>query len=124
MNQLLNEYRLTYTGTTEQSRLTTFGVRSEKVDNLDTGLVDHLSRRLLGERRRATDNRVASLRFDLLTAVDHFTQYVEHPTQCFRSDRYGNGSAGVRHRHSPTQSVGGSHCETSNPVVSEFHHHF
>ena len=37
-DQLLDQYGLTYTGTTEQTDLTTFCVRCQKVDDLDSCL--------------------------------------------------------------------------------------
>ena len=37
VNQFLNQYGFTYTGTTEQTNLTTFGIWAQKVDNLNTG---------------------------------------------------------------------------------------
>ena len=38
VDQLLDQYGLTYTGTTEQSDFTTFLVWAEKVNDLDTCL--------------------------------------------------------------------------------------
>ena len=37
-DQLLDQYRLTYTGATEQTDLTTLCIRSKQVNDLDTGL--------------------------------------------------------------------------------------
>ena len=37
-NQLLDQYGFTYTGTTEKTDFTTLCVRSQQIDNLDTGL--------------------------------------------------------------------------------------
>ena len=36
LDQLLDQNGLTYTGTTEQTDLTTFGIWGKKIDNLDT----------------------------------------------------------------------------------------
>ena len=38
VNQLLDQYGFTYTGSTEQTDLTTLLVRAEKINDLDTGL--------------------------------------------------------------------------------------
>ena len=38
VDQLLDQYGLTYTGSTEQTDLTTLLVRAEKINDLDTGL--------------------------------------------------------------------------------------
>ena len=46
-DQLLNQYSLTYTGSTEQTDLTTFCIRCKKVDNLDTCLKNLYNRTLL-----------------------------------------------------------------------------
>ena len=45
VDQLHDEHRLSYTGTTEESDFTTFGIRFEQVNHLDTG-VKHLTARL------------------------------------------------------------------------------
>ena len=50
LDQLLDQYGLTYAGTTEQTDLTTLGIRRKKVDNLDTCLQDLYNRTLLFER--------------------------------------------------------------------------
>lgn len=46
-DQLLNQYSLTYTGSTEQTDLTTFCIRCKKVDNLDSCLKNLYNRTLL-----------------------------------------------------------------------------
>ena len=51
-NQFLNQYGLTYTGTTEQTDLTTFCIRSKKIDNFNTCLKDLNYRALVLECRR------------------------------------------------------------------------
>jgi len=49
VDELLNEHSLSDTGTTEKSNLSSSGVRSEQVDNLDTGLEDLGGGRLVNE---------------------------------------------------------------------------
>ena len=51
-DQFLNQHGLTYTGTTEQTNLTTFCIRSKKVDNFNTCLKDLYYRALILECRR------------------------------------------------------------------------
>ena len=46
-DQLLNQYSLTYTGSTEQTDLTAFCIRCKKVDNLDSCLKNLYNRTLL-----------------------------------------------------------------------------
>ena len=46
MDKLLDQYGLTYTGTTEQTDLTTFCIRCKQVDNLDPGFQDFYNRAL------------------------------------------------------------------------------
>jgi hypothetical protein len=38
VDKFLNQHSLAYTGTTEKTNFSTTGVRSKKVDNLNTGL--------------------------------------------------------------------------------------
>jgi hypothetical protein len=51
VDELLNEHSLADTGTTEKSDLTTTRIRSEEVDDLDTGLENLGGGRLVNERR-------------------------------------------------------------------------
>ncbi len=50
VDKLLNQHGLSDTSTTEQSDLSTTSVRSEEIDNLDTGLENLGGGRLVNER--------------------------------------------------------------------------
>ena len=46
-DQFLDQYSLTYTGTAEQTDLTTFCIRCKQVDNLNPGFQDFYNRALV-----------------------------------------------------------------------------
>ena len=57
-DQLLDQYGLTYSGTAEQTDLTTLLIRAEQVNDLNTGLQQFCVRRLLCEGRCSTVDRL------------------------------------------------------------------
>ena len=76
LDQLLDQYGLTYTGTTEQTDLTTLGIRSQKVDNLDTCLQDLNNRTLLFKGRRISVDDPFFTICDLFFFIDRFTKSI------------------------------------------------
>ena len=56
LDQLLDQHCLTYAGASEKTDLTALGVRSQKVDNLDSGLQDLHCRTLLFKAGRISVN--------------------------------------------------------------------
>ena len=80
IDKLHDKHGLTYTGTTEQTNLTTLKVRLQKVDDLDT-CCEHLLRgREFFILRSLTVNRILVLLTELLHAVNRLTDNVEHTT--------------------------------------------
>ena len=76
VDELLNEHSLSDTGTTEKTDLSTSGVGGEQVDDLDTGLEDLGSGRLVDEGRSiGVDGRHLDT-LDLSTLVNGLTDHV------------------------------------------------
>jgi len=75
-DQLLNEHGLTDTSTAEETNLTTTGVRSQQVDNLDTSDENLSSGGLLGELWRVgVDGELLGV-LDGTTLIDGVTSNV------------------------------------------------
>ena len=127
-DQLLDQYGLTYTSTTEQTDLTTLLIRAEQVNDLNTGLQQFCVRRLLCEGRCGTVDRLVrhSCRYRLV--INRLTQYIKYSAQGILSYRYGNGGSGGDSLHSSHKSVGSTHGNTSDSVITQmlgdFHYQF
>ena len=80
VDELHDEHRLTYTGTTEESNLTTLHVGFQQVDDLDTRRQNLLLRREFLERRSLAVYGVGALHVERIHTVDRLTDYVQHST--------------------------------------------
>lgn len=94
-NQLLNEHSLTDTGTTEQTNLTTTGVRGEQVDNLDTSDQNLSLSGLVDERGRLGVNGVELGGLDRTTLVNGVTSNVDDTAESTSTDGDLDRSASV-----------------------------
>src|SRR5690606_24187724 len=97
-NQLLNEDSLADTGTAEQTDLATTSIRSEQVDNLDTGDQNLGLGGLLGERRGISVNRVVLGGLDGTALINRVTSDVHDTAQSARADRDLDRSTGIGDR--------------------------
>ena len=107
-NQLLNQHGLTYTGTAEQTDLTTFCIGSQQIDNLDTGLQHLYYRTLLFEGRWISVDNPMFLSFQGFSTVDGLSQYVEQSTQCLITYRHLNSFSGSNDIHILAKSFTGT----------------
>jgi hypothetical protein len=82
-DQLLDQDGFTYTGTTEQTDLTTFGIWCQKVDNFDTCLQDLYNRALFLKGRRISVDYPVLFFLQAFSTIDGVTQNIEQTTQCF-----------------------------------------
>ena len=104
MDQLLDQYGLTYTGTAEQTDLTTLLIRAEKVDDFDTGLKHFLL-------TVACSSNVGaflwigqySSSFGSVVLINRITQHIEHAAQCILSDRHADRCARCDCLHTANQ---------------------
>lgn len=94
-NQLLNEHGLTDTGTTEETNLTTTGVRGEQVDNLDTGDKNLGRGGLVDEHRGIGVNGSELGGLDGTTLVNGVTSDVDDTAESGGTDGDGDGSTSV-----------------------------
>jgi hypothetical protein len=94
-NQLLNEHSLTDTGTTEETNLTTTGVRGEQVDNLDTSDENLGGGGLVDEQRGLGVNGGELGGLDGTTLVNGVTSDVNDTAQGGGTDGDSDGSTSV-----------------------------
>ena len=80
VDKLHDEHRLTYTGTTEESDLTTLHVRLQQVDHLDTRCEDLLLRREFLKGRSTAMDGIGTRHVELFHTVDRLTDHVQHTT--------------------------------------------
>ena len=120
VDQLHDQDGFTDSRTAEQSDLAALGNRGEKVDYLEAGLEDFGLGFLVHKGRRIAMDRVSFLCVRKeIRPVDRFPDDIENPSQAVLADRDGNRSAGVDGFHTPLESVGASHRDTSRCGVAQ-----
>ena len=106
-DQLLDQDGLSYAGAAEQTDLTALCVRSQQVDDLDTGLQHLYHRTLVFKARRISVDDPVLLAGQIFSAVDRVAQHVEQTPQCFISHRHGNAGACRNNFHILVKSLAG-----------------
>jgi len=94
-DQLLNEHSLSDTSTAEQSNLTTTGVRSEQVDDLDTSDENFGGGGLFSEGWGVGVDGLAEIGLDGTTLVNWVTSDVHDTTKSSGTDRNHDGTTSV-----------------------------
>ena len=119
VDHLLDEHRLTHTGTTEEADLATLHIGLEKVDDLDAGL-EHLGARLkLDEGRRVAVDVPTLLDLTDVRRVEGLAQDVEDVAQHDIPDGHRDASSGVAHHSATDQPVGGLHAHATHSTLTD-----
>jgi len=120
MNQFLNQYGLTYTGTTEQTNLTTFCIWSKKVNNFNTCFQNLYYRTLIFKCRRiAMDNPFLSIVFDFVSVINRFTKHIEQTSKCLISNRNADTCSCCSYFHIFMKSFTCSQHQAAHFIVSK-----
>ena len=119
VDELLNEHSLTDTSTTEETDLSTTGVGSEEIDDLDTGLEDLSSSGLLNERRRLAVNGEELVALDGTTLVNGLTNDVHDTTERAFADRDLNGGTSVDDLLATDKTLGTVHGNGTDGVLAK-----
>ena len=90
IDQLHENDGLADTGAAEQADLSAAGIRSEEVDDFDTGLEGLNFGFLIDEFRSRAVNRIGFFRVDWPLFIHRLADDVQHAPQRFLTDRYGN----------------------------------
>jgi len=119
VDEFLNQHSLANTGATEQTDLSTASVWGKQVDNLDTGLQDFSSSRLLNEGGRVGMDRTKLDTFDGAPLVDRLTNDVHDATQSTLPDRNPDGGTSVDNLLTTDETLGTVHGDCSDRVLTE-----
>lgn len=106
VDELLNEDSLSDSSSTEESNLSSTRVRSEEIDDLDTGLEDFGSGRLVDELRGVGVDGAHGDTDDGSTLVDGLSNDVHDATKAGGSDGDEDGGASVDDLLSANESLG------------------
>ena len=93
-DQLLDQHGLTYTGTSEETNLTTLLIRTQKINDLNTCLKDLCGCRLLLKGWCFSMNRIILYVRRCRLLINRLTQYVKHTSQCRLTNRNTDRTAG------------------------------
>ena len=86
-DQLLNQYRLTDSGTSEETDLTALCIRCQKIDDLNTGLKHLNDRALVFKRWRISVNHPVFLTVKAFASVECISEHVKQSAQGLISNR-------------------------------------
>ena len=124
VDKLLNQYGLPDACTTKETNLSTTGVRSEQVNNLDTGLQDLCGGRLVNEGGRVGMNRAKFDALNWAAFIDWFTNDVHNTAQSALSDRNLDGSTSVYNLLPTDETLGAVHSNGSDRVLTKVSSNF
>ena len=119
VDEFLNQHGLANTGTTEQTNLSATGVGGKQVDNLDTGLQDLGSGRLLNEGGRVGMDRTKLDTLDGTPLVNGLANDVHDTTQSALPDGNPNRSASVYNLLATDETLGTVHSNGSDRVLAK-----
>ena len=123
-DQLLDQNGLSYARAAKQTNLTAFLIRTQKVNDLDTGFQHFCLGRLLGKCRSLSVDRVMLGNFWRSLLINRFSQNIEHPSESFLSYRHRDRRPGSHCFHSPYKTIGRSHSDTAHRIVTKMLRHF
>lgn len=105
-NQLLDKHGLADTGTTEETNLSTTSIRSQKIDDLDTGDENFSAGGLFDERRSIGVDGSELVTLDGSSLVNGIASDVHDTAQGAVSDRNHNGVASIRDFATSDETLG------------------
>ena len=119
VDQLLNQHGLAHTGAAEQADLAALAIGSQEVDHLDAGL-EHLGLCLkLSDVGGIPVDGSGGCGVDGALLVDGLTQHVEDAAEGAFAHGHGNRCTGVDGFHAAHQTVGATHGNGTNPVITQ-----
>ena len=119
VHQLHDKHGLTYTGTTEQSNLSTFHIRLQQVDDFNTCRKDLLVSRKVIKLWRLAVNRVTAFHVEWLHAIDRLSDNVHHTSANLVAWRHLYRCACRYYLHAALQTVGRVHGNTAYGILAD-----
>ena len=119
VDKLLDEHRLSYSGTSEESDFSTLLVWAEQIYNLYSCL-KHLLRcsLLLKARRRSVDCPFLLCLWRLIL-IDRLSEHIEHSSKCILPHRHRNRCSCCDSIHAADETISRSHGDTSDCIVAQ-----
>src|SRR4029077_11985516 len=102
-----------------QADLSAARIRSEEVDNLDTGFEGLDFGFLIDEFRSGTVNRIGFFFVDWPLFIHRLADHIEHAAQRFRTHRDGDACTSVHRIHTAHQSFGRIHGDATHCVFTQ-----
>lgn len=119
VDELLDQHSLADTSTTEQANLSTTRVGCKEVDDLDTGLQDLSSSRLLDKRRGVGVDGQKLDALDFTTLINGLTNDVHDTTEGGGSNGNLDGGTSVYDLLAADKTLGTVHGDGTNRVLTE-----
>mmetsp|Transcript_24747 Transcript_24747/g.41849 ORF Transcript_24747/g.41849 Transcript_24747/m.41849 type:complete len:502 (-) Transcript_24747:56-1561(-) len=119
VNKFHDNDSLSDTGTSEESDLTSLGVRSQQVHNLDTSHKDFLRLTLLGEKRGGAMDGGLEATHDRALLIHGLTNHVKNTAKSAGADGDHDGGAGVVHSLTTDKTLGGFHGNSTDSVLTQ-----
>mmetsp|Transcript_25709 Transcript_25709/g.48006 ORF Transcript_25709/g.48006 Transcript_25709/m.48006 type:complete len:277 (-) Transcript_25709:127-957(-) len=119
VDKLHNKNGLADTGTTEKTNFTTTGVRSKKVDNLDTSDKNIVTGTELSVGWSFTVDGVGLLGRNGPSFIDRLTNDVDDTAKSFFSDRNLDRSTSIDNRLATSKTLSGIHSNSTYSVVTK-----
>ena len=118
VDELLDKHGLTDTGTTEQTNLTTTSVRGKQVDDLNTGLENLGSSRLLNKGRRVAVDWHARNSVNRSTLVNGVTSDIDDTAERTVTDRNRDRSTSVTDLLATDKTISTVHGNAADSVLT------
>mmetsp|Transcript_32120 Transcript_32120/g.39833 ORF Transcript_32120/g.39833 Transcript_32120/m.39833 type:complete len:335 (-) Transcript_32120:156-1160(-) len=119
VDKLHDQDSLTDTGTTEETNLTTSGVRAKEVDNLNTRNEQLLTRALLLEGWGISVDRQVLLGTDGTALVDGLTNDIDNSAESLGANRHLNGATSVLHGLATDETLRGVEGNRTHVVATQ-----
>ena len=94
IDKFLNQYSFSYTGTAKQTDLTTFGIRFEQVDYLDTCEEYFLHSCQIFKLRGVAVNGICTFTVESFHTINRITDYIHQSSFNLFANRHCDGTSG------------------------------
>ena len=119
VNQLHDKYSLAYTGTTEETNLTTLLIRSQQIDDLNTSDKHIGSRTLLGEGWGISVDGHEFVGLNRSIIINRLTNNIDDSTKSTTTNGDGNGLSSVNDILASNKTFGGIQSNSSDVVTTK-----
>ena len=118
IDKFLNQYGFSDSRTTEQTDLTTFGIRFEQVDHLDTRKEYLLHGSQIFEFGRIAVNGICTFPVEFLHTVNRIADHIHQSPFNLFTNRHCYRTSGRAHFHASLKSVGTIHSHGANRIFT------